>query len=291
MEIGKKRRSYKSKEYLTTMTKRQLERIWKSDNRRREGYARQYEKRIIRALYQSTKEIRLYVLESLKAGDYPDGPKMDSIEIQREPVESVLKSMIMQVGTSEIERYYSHFKPVSASKADSITLTTTEEELVDSRTIFQKIISDYADTQLGGNIVKITENSRKVITTIIAKGIEKGWGVDKMAREFRDFIQETYKNRAKVIARTETMIASNFASQRGVGIIIEKTGMQVEKIWIATPTGQPREHHLAMNGVSIPFESSFQLSTGVTMTAPHDPNAPASEVVSCRCTVAYKAVR
>ena len=57
----------------------------------------------------------------------------------------------------------------------------------------------------------------------------------------------------------------------------------VRKVWHSTRDGRSRPDHLAMNGKSVGWDESFILPDGTRMSGPHDPNAPASQLISCRC--------
>lgn len=88
--------------------------------------------------------------------------------------------------------------------------------------------------------------------------------------------------RADVIARTETMIAysnGNYEASQALG----EFG-PVEKMWLATLDGRTRDDHSAVNGTVVPFSSTFDVG-GVPMRGPHDPSAPADQIVQCRCVL------
>lgn len=93
--------------------------------------------------------------------------------------------------------------------------------------------------------------------------------------------------RGETVARTETLGALNLASAEAAEQMIEKSGVQrqnVMKVWRATNDGRTRESHVELNGDSVALDERF--SNG--MAYPHEPGAPASEVINCRCILDYR---
>jgi hypothetical protein len=139
----------------------------------------------------------------------------------------------------------------------------------------------------------------------------------KLEREFEDDVRDTMRSFTRkdpdfgmpsnihAIAVTElrTTIANikrNVADQ----IRAENPGIIPKKTWIHNPhlsknIKNIRLGHKAMNEKSLPMDSvfdvplivsiggnNFQIGT-TPMMAPHDPNAPASQLISCHCDIVY----
>lgn len=86
--------------------------------------------------------------------------------------------------------------------------------------------------------------------------------------------------RADTIARTETVgayVQGDMAGARALG-----DSGPVEKVWVATSDRRTRPSHAEAHDQCVPFDQPFSVG-GVSMDAPHDPSAPAGEVVNCRC--------
>lgn len=88
--------------------------------------------------------------------------------------------------------------------------------------------------------------------------------------------------RATVIARTEVIGASN----RGSYEQVRASGYQAEKTWLATGDTRTRPTHRAANGQTVPMDQDYKVG-GISMDGPHDPAAPPSETIQCRCTQTY----
>lgn len=93
-------------------------------------------------------------------------------------------------------------------------------------------------------------------------------------------IQDTYGNinkaRAGVIARTEVHNSTQYGTMQGY----KQAGLTT-KIWVAVLDGATRDSHAAVDGEERPINRPF--SNGLMF--PGDPNAPAEEVINCRCVI------
>jgi HK97 family phage portal protein len=69
--------------------------------------------------------------------------------------------------------------------------------------------------QLGGRIVDISEQTRQDVIRVITDGQNEGLSLSQISDNIRGMFEETYKSRAETIARTETQVSYNLASQVG----------------------------------------------------------------------------
>ena len=81
--------------------------------------------------------------------------------------------------------------------------------------------------------------------------------------------------RAKVIYDTERHNSYTMGYDQYVGDYIEKTGAQVFKTWHHSGSSHPRPTHIAMNGVTVPFEDDF----------PNGERVPTG--INCGCYLSY----
>lgn len=101
-------------------------------------------------------------------------------------------------------------------------------------------------------------------------------------------IERMPAHRTEMIARTESMRGSNL----GLFHIYQDWGIQ-RKTWLATHDARTREDHITAGRMyaeggspgPIPFDQPFMVG-GYRMMMPHDPSAPASQSVACRCVLA-----
>ena len=111
--------------------------------------------------------------------------------------------------------------------------------------------------------------------------------VDAYKRKYLDY-------RANVIARTESLRSAVAGARLGVEQLLDSTameGMTVERTWMATHDSHTRDSHKAMDGQTITgMDASYELPDGGEIEHPLADGAPASEVIQCRCTEAYRIV-
>jgi hypothetical protein len=87
--------------------------------------------------------------------------------------------------------------------------------------------------------------------------------------------------RGERVLRTELNRSFNMsAHDRMIGLDRELGGLK--KQWMATGDDRTRRSHLDAHGQMVDVKKKF-LVGGVRMSHPHDPKAPAKEVVNCRC--------
>lgn len=130
-----------------------------------------------------------------------------------------------------------------------------------------------------------------------------------MIRIFKEKITESFESYMKVdpkfgvpsnihqIAVTELRGAINPMKDLFVGRLInDNPDLAVMKKWVHNPhlSKHPREIHAALGRrPPIPYSESFvftgQNGGTVSMKYPHDPDAPAEEVIGCNCELEYTA--
>lgn len=147
----------------------------------------------------------------------------------------------------------------------------------------QKII-DYLNVHLLEKVVlPISQTTIKDIDRVLQKAIDGGWGVYKTVSELEE--SDIPDWRAKMIVRTETVRAANFAQL----VAADDKDFEMEKQWIATEDARTRVTH-SHQGVDGQRRDLYEPYSNGCMF-PGDPNASAKETVNCRCTEGYFAKR
>jgi hypothetical protein len=106
-----------------------------------------------------------------------------------------------------------------------------------------------------------------------------------------DNMVTAYQNRAlryrgEAISRTESLAAFNAGKHESMRQMIADGKISanlVDQKWNTIMDGRERDTHAAMNGQIQPWGQSFVTGAGVRMDYPGDPQAPASEIINCRC--------
>lgn len=97
--------------------------------------------------------------------------------------------------------------------------------------------------------------------------------------------------RGEMLARTETMTAlakgrdDAMRQQINAGKVAER---DVTKRWQSAKDERVRHTHRILDGRTAPMNGFFASPSGAMLRHPGDPNAPAAEIVGCRCFMSYK---
>lgn len=114
----------------------------------------------------------------------------------------------------------------------------------------------------------------------VAKAVQDSIEASESAVDLRKRLQELpafNRERAQLVARTETTRATNGAQRRTMSEYQAKTSNTVEKAWISSRDDRVRDEHQELdNGEFIPVDAAF--ANG--LTEPGEPN--------CRCTLGYR---
>lgn len=134
-------------------------------------------------------------------------------------------------------------------------------------------------TKLTGNVTETTVNR---IRDVVRQAMTEGSGVTEIARRIRDeaFDETVTTLRARTIARTESVGALN----EGAHVQAMRSGVMQSKRWLTQADGRVRESHVRAGAegwiaIGDVFVNGLQY--------PHDPSAPADEVIQCRCGTQY----
>ena len=137
--------------------------------------------------------------------------------------------------------------------------------------------------------------TNRTIAAIGQQGMAEGWSVPKMQKhltqtfqawidgnlapgDFDWFTERMPPYRTEMIARTETIRASNAGTDR----LFDEWGVR-EKEWLATLDGRERPEHAAANGQVVEQGEAFSVG-GERLKFPGDPAGSPWNTINCRCT-------
>jgi hypothetical protein len=142
---------------------------------------------------------------------------------------------------------------------------------------------------------EITQTTKNQIQQYLIKSVEEGLTLQETIKLLKTAGITDY--RAEMIARTETGRAANIGSMVGTAA----TGLVTMKEWIAARDNRTRRvprdmfDHYHMDGIKVAFDEKFNVKTKnggfEPMLHPCDPSGSAGDVINCRCTLGYEAVR
>jgi uncharacterized protein with gpF-like domain len=130
----------------------------------------------------------------------------------------------------------------------------------------------------------ITDTTKRVIQEVLSKAVELGWSFNEIVRRLQS--PDLTRIRARLIARTETVSAANSAAIINAKETAAKTGLKLNKIWIAARDNRTRHDHREVNQTVVAVDDYFVVG-GYYMSQPGDrtQGAPAAEICNCRCVV------
>lgn len=126
-----------------------------------------------------------------------------------------------------------------------------------------------------------------LVSHIIDSATTNGASIPDVTAQVEELFSHTdtpkWKARARTVARTEVVGAYNGGLHDAFAMIVENDPSTVwVKRWLATEDARTRPDHVEADGQVVPFGTPFIVG-GFQMMHPHDPTAPAKEVVNCRC--------
>lgn len=153
-----------------------------------------------------------------------------------------------------------------------------------SRKWRQLMIAILSSPETAARVTKMTETTKAQIRSALTDAIDLRLDVRQTAKLIRDKIGgSVLRSRALLIARTETTRAANLAAEMGAS----ETGIELQKVWIATADTRTRPAHLAMRGKDPIVKDALFVVGGKKMKHPGDPAGGPENVINCRCTVSY----
>lgn len=173
----------------------------------------------------------------------------------------------------------------------SIIMDVAEDRLDEFDVKFEfnvadKTVSQWLGRRLRDTAHDIEETTHDKINAVLREGFQEGLSVTTMAEQLKAEFNTFSQSRALMIARTETVSASNFADIEAV----KQAGLddRLRKFWLNEVDA--RDTHIAAGkqydeNNPIPLNQDFVVGQD-TMTAPGNGSLP-EENINCRCGIGY----
>lgn len=253
------------------MTQQEQNKYYYEWHKFQQRYEKYYEKKFLKAL-------KLQVAAFIKTQDVMSIPSF--------PIYTVLVNLYKTVGTR-----WARVARVSMTKA-------TGQMGFNERIV--ELMRQYYGIDLLNDAEDITSYTKEVIQNVLSDAALTGASFDDIVRQLTSST-ELGAMRARRIARTETVTAANGSAM----VYAQTSGNVMEKIWISVKDKRTRHNawanHKTIDGTTIDINEPFNLKSqklgDIQMMQPgvrKQPNGlpvPASQVVNCRCVVAFQAKR
>ncbi|MFM9590719.1 phage minor head protein [Streptomyces scabiei] len=161
----------------------------------------------------------------------------------------------------------------------------------DDRTLPPAVVSYVTVTEHLLNAVggRLAEAARQELTEGVDAGEDMEQLTERLRAAFDREAAQLGEGREQNIARTESGRAWN-ASVLGAAQALEGPDRPLVKQWRTRGDERVRRDHNRVDGQLRLLDESFTVG-GVSMSAPGDPTAPASQVCNCRCVLKVQAAR
>ena len=123
----------------------------------------------------------------------------------------------------------------------------------------------------------IGETTRQELRGVLAQAMREGSRFDEIVTAIRGVMQGASRDRAEVIARTETTAAVGGGTQLGM----EQAGVE-RKRWLATADGFTRDAHRELGGQTVEVDKPFSVPATSGMH-PGAMSGGAAQNANCRC--------
>jgi HK97 family phage portal protein len=130
----------------------------------------------------------------------------------------------------------------------------------------------------------VNATTAEAIRKQVDAGIFEGETIDQISGRVREVFGTASKSRAQLIARTETIGASN----QGTLMTYKAAGIRLKKKWYTAQDEKVRDSHrragaLPAIDLNLPFIFAGEGGGEVRMNAPGDPSGGPAEICNCRC--------
>lgn len=254
---------------------------WELIERRRRRFVLRYNARFRKALRKQIEP----VLEAISPTFIEQFETMVPILITGEALKEPFYDLYRETGLA----FRNSLKISLKAKGLKYDTKSLEDEL------WMEDMKAYAELVMGERITMMNETTKKAILYLmresIKEGSDPGWAIDKFATKIRNDLMEKYgtyeKWRARRIAQTEVLSASNYSSHRSA----TDSGVPLRKRWLTAPFGLSKvERHNFVSGLTEqrPMMSEPFIVDNVRMMHPGDPAGGAEHVINCKCAIGYE---
>ena len=149
-------------------------------------------------------------------------------------------------------------------------------------------VADYLN-EAGNRLVRLPDEVYALIVREIERGITEGLDIPSVTAAVQSILTSTgseyWPNRARTVARTETMGAVNAGVFRGAELDAAERGDPAPfKQWISTEDTRTRPTHVDADRQRTLLREPFIVG-GAQLLFPGDPRGAAAEVINCRCSI------
>lgn len=175
------------------------------------------------------------------------------------------------------------------NKVNSAIERTKKDNILFNDTLLREILL-FLNNQGLAKVVSVKDTLIQELIKEIGAELEKQGSLISIRDVIYNVVRKSqsfYKWQALRIARTETTFSANFAAT----VAAQNSGFEMVKTWISVSDNRTRRDHAIENQQTVDFDKPFKMADGTLMMYAGDPDAPARQVINCRCTIGFEGKR
>jgi uncharacterized protein with gpF-like domain len=243
---------------------------WQQQERKRKAYYPKVLKLVRKALTEQIAPVLNAIEQGSNGADF----------VNSQPISAMMEGIYTLVGPAFAKDTYSS---LTEQKGYAPGMQYKNAEVLEP--IWVQYMRNYAQQQAARRITGITNTTLKLVQGVLENASAEGLSVQETARALRKQWGIISRSRARIIAQTELISASNAGSLAGAN----STGLMLNKVWISTSDQRTRDDHRAVNGQKRLKHEHFTVG-GENLMYPGDISASGKQTVSCRCTLYYEPI-
>ena len=155
------------------------------------------------------------------------------------------------------------------------------------QSVWEDVVQEFMESEAGALIQSVSRKTVAQIQGALQEAMEPDEdgntpGIEEIARQMEEKVEAINRVRARRIARTEIVRASNLGAMEGA----RATGLELEKEWIAARDSRTRASHVEADGQTVGMDEAFEVGA-YEAAQPAAASLPPAESVNCRCTVGF----
>jgi len=193
--------------------------------------------------------------------------------IKKQPIEDAYRTVYLKIGVLHAASTMRSVNSLGRSLKSGTGFFSEQ---------WNRLMSLFYTTHSAQRISDVTETTRERVRKVLDDS--QDLPISQQATYITDTLGagDFNRNRALMIARTETTTAANYGASLGN----ESADYETAKQWLAIEDANTRPDHTDADGQVVPNTDFFTVG-GYSMYYPGDISAPAKEVCNCRCTAVY----
>jgi SPP1 gp7 family putative phage head morphogenesis protein len=209
------------------------------------------------------------VLRAMESGRKESVPKKPKTVPER-----ILAALEAVLGDERVSKWKAVVRALIQQTGDAAMYATVVPDTDVPYRLLRPHMGSYVEREAAFLVTEVSDTTKQAVREALTEAYAAGEGPDAAARRIRESTAFD-RNRAKLIARTETTRVFNGAPLESLTHYAHATGSNFVKRWVATLDDKVRPEHRKMHGEAVPVDQPF--SNG--LQAPGEPN--------CRCGLTY----